>query len=229
VSRHIAAVRAALLAVLLAAFTLLLIGVETHWGPLHRLDVRVTDSLHRVALRHPGEVTWWKAVSLVLHPDVLRVAFAIVAVVFLVKRRWRQAVFVVAVMAGEAVIESIVKLGVGRARPHFTHPVAQSSGNSFPSGHAMTSMAAFALLILLVVRVVHRTVLRVAVTAVSVIAVALVGYSRIALGVHYVSDVLAGWLLGLAWVVACDWVINRRSVQAADRRDPDRLPGTPAY
>lgn len=220
--------RAALLGVLLAAFALLLIAVQTHWGPLHRLDVSVTDSLHRMALRHPGEVTWWKAVSLVLHPDVLRVAFAIVAVAFLVKKRWRQAVFIVAVLAGEAIIESVVKLGVGRARPHFTHPVAQSSGNSFPSGHAMTSMAAFALLVLLTVPAVNRTAAKVAVVVVSVLAVALVGYSRVALGVHFVSDVVAGWLLGLAWVVACDWLVNRRSTQAVDRQDRDRLPGTPA-
>ena len=191
--------RALLPAALVLAFAVLLFLVVTKWGPLHRLDVDAAEDLHRVALDHPGQVDWWRWVSQVLHPDVERIAYAVAAAVLWFAKRARTALFIVIVLAGAALLEFLVKLAVDRDRPVFADPVATATGKSFPSGHALTAVVAFGLLVLLVPRR-----FKIAAAVVGVVAVLLVSYSRLALGVHYVSDVLGGWLLGAAWLVLAE-------------------------
>lgn len=215
--------RTALLAALLLGFALVLLAVELRWGPLHRLDLRVADELNRIERRHPGQVTWWKWISRVLYPDVLRVLAALAALACWLGGRRRAAILVVVAMAGAAVLESAVKRVVDRARPVLAQPVAHAPGAAFPSGHAMTAAVAFGLLVLLVPARRRKPA-----AAVAVVAVALVSFSRLALGVHYLTDVAGAWLLGLAWLVAADWALSRRSTPPAVRRDPDRPRGTPA-
>jgi membrane-associated phospholipid phosphatase len=194
-----------LLAALLVTWTVLLVLVVAEWGPLRRLDLRVAADLHRAALDHPGQLTWWKWVSRVLHPDVERIAWALAAVGLWLAKRVRAAVFVVIVMGGAAVLEAVTKVAVARHRPVFAQAVASAAGKSFPSGHALGAVVAFGLLVLLVSR---RLVLVTAV--VGACAVLLVSYSRLALGVHYLSDVVGGWLLGAAWLLLADWLLADR-------------------
>jgi undecaprenyl-diphosphatase len=204
VGRH-AVPRAALLILVMLGFTALLVIVELKWGPLHRLDLGWAKSLNRTEVADPDQAQWWRAVSDVLSPTVLRVLSALVAAALWLKGQRSVAIFVVVSMAGAAALESVVKVLVGRARPVFPHPVAHAAGASFPSGHAMTSFVAFGLLVLLVAP--RR---RTAAIVLGIVAVALVGFSRLALGVHYLSDVLAGWLLGAAWLIATDWFFQVR-------------------
>jgi undecaprenyl-diphosphatase len=201
----------------LVAFAALLTAVELRWGPLRRLDLRVADDLHRTELRHPGQVSWWKWVSRVLHPDVLRIAAALAALVLWLRRRRRDALLLAAAMAGAWLIETVTKPLVGRDRPVFAHPVAHAPGASFPSGHALTAIVAFGLVMMFVPR--YRWVA----AAVGGAAVILVAFSRLALGVHYLTDVVGAWLLGAAWLIACTWAFNRRrSPRAGVRPSPDR-------
>jgi undecaprenyl-diphosphatase len=223
---------AAPLIALVIAFALVLTVVQLRWGPVHRLDLRLADDLHDVGRRNPAEVTWWRSVSNVLAPDVLRVAAAIAAIALWRRGRGAAALLVVVAMAGAAVLDWGVKAAVARARPTFDNPVAHSSGYAFPSGHALTCTVAFGLLVLLVPA--HRR----RVAAVGVLAVGLVSFSRLALGVHYLTDVVGAWLLGTAWVVAAGWgaaVVERRR-RALSCRSPradepparDRPPGRSA-
>lgn len=207
---------------LLVAWVLLLILVVAEWGPLHRLDLDVADDLHRVAVDHPGQVDWWEWVSRVLHPEVERIAWAIAAVALYLAHRARRALFVVIVMFGEAALDAVTKLAVGRDRPMFDHPVASAAGKSFPSGHALGAVVAFGLVVVLLARR-----FKVATGVVGGVAVLLVSYSRLALGVHYVSDVVGGWLLGVAWLVLAVWLCGDRLLAPSDEPDstgavPDR-------
>jgi undecaprenyl-diphosphatase len=206
---RIAKRRVGLLVSLLVLFGVLLILVATEWGPLHRLDLSVATNLHDIALDHPGQVDFWRWTSRVLHPDVERVAAAVAAIALWFRRRRDAALFIVVVMLAEAVLNSGVKLAVGRDRPVFTDPVAHAAGQSFPSGHALGAFVAFGLLVLLVPR---RW--KLAASVVGALAVSLVSYSRLALGVHYLSDVVGGWLLGAALLVV--------AVAAKLRWDPAR-------
>ena len=219
--------RAALLAALLTGFALVLLAVELRWGPLHRLDLRIVDDLHRSALHHPGAVTWWLWVSRVLNPTVERIAYGVVVVLLMMARRWSTALFVAATMIGEAVLDSATKAIVGRHRPSFVHPVAHAAGAAFPSGHALGATVSFGLLVLLVPR---RW--KPAAAILAVLATGLVSFSRLALGVHFLSDVVAGWLLGGAWLALMAWcaaagLFTLRSPRAPAQPASDPPRGTP--
>jgi undecaprenyl-diphosphatase len=79
---------------------------------------------------------------------------------------------------------------------------------SFPSGHAMTSAAVYLTLGALLMRVSSRRVTRWYCMGVAAMATILVGLSRVYLGVHYPTDVLAGWMIGLSWALLC-WIVER--------------------
>jgi undecaprenyl-diphosphatase len=193
--------RRVVVATLLAAFGLVLLAVETRWQPLHALDHDVAHACYRYGRAHGSYTRFWRAVSRVLHPDVLRVAAALGAAALWLRGRRTDTIFVVLAMAGQAVLETVVKAGVDRARPSFGPPLSVAAGASFPSGHAMTAFVAFGVLVLVVPRG-----LRAAFAALGVVATALVSFARIALSVHYVSDVAGAWLLGCAELLLAYWL-----------------------
>src|SRR6202000_135054 len=88
---------------------------------------------------------------------------------------------------------------VGRLRPVVAHPVAYGNGNSFPSGHALGSIVCYGALFLVFLPAARGTWRRV-LTAVTVTLIAAIGVSRLLLGVHYLSDVLGAWALGITWL-----------------------------
>jgi undecaprenyl-diphosphatase len=121
--------------------------------------------------------------------------------VLLIRRRLRLAVFVVVAMAGAAVLSGVTKTAVHRARPVVKVPIEKVAGGSFPSGHALTSFVALGLLVILLgprLPVAWRALLTVA----AALIVVAVGFSRLILGVHYLTDVLGGWLIGALWLTA---------------------------
>ena len=101
---------------------------------------------------------------------------------------------------GISVIVATAKTLVGRARPDLPFALVDSHGFSFPSGHAAGAAAVGLLCAWMLCRwVVHRWAGQVAVWALAITAIIGIGFSRLYLGVHFVTDVLAGWLLGTAW------------------------------
>lgn len=182
-------------------FTLLASLVLGDWPPLRRLDTAVTDALVGYAADHPAWVRLMTLWTDVFAPMPLRVA-ALLLVVWLVRRGARQlAVWVAVTMAVGGLLGPLFKLLFGRPRPDLPDPVAQAPGLAFPSGHALN--AALAAGVLLVVFLPHAGPAARRVVGAAALLLALVtGFSRVALGVHWTSDVLAGWLLGAAVVAA---------------------------
>lgn len=123
------------------------------------------------------------------------------------RRRWQEAGFAAVALAGSGLLNMALKRLFSRARPDVWPSIAPEPTWSFPSGHAMGSMALLAvLLVLLGTGWRRRTV-----WAAGAVFVVLVGASRIYLGVHYPSDVLAGWAAAVAWVIGSYWLILGRS------------------
>lgn len=175
--------------------------VRTGWMPLADFDLGTVSRLNEWIAHRPGQVWLWKAVSVVGGPSELRVGAALVALGCWRRHRRREAVLIGATMIGAAVLSGGVKLLVARVRPSDGVPVTSADGYAFPSGHALSSIVAAGLVLLLAWPALGRR--RRAGTAAAVIgAVGAVGFSRLALGVHYPSDVLGGWLLGTAWLLA---------------------------
>ena len=119
----------------------------------------------------------------------------------LYRRRVRLAAFVAVTALGSGVLNHLVKSAVDRARPHLSDPVAMAAGKSFPSGHAQAATVGCGILLVIFLPMVgrrHRIWLWVA----AGVVVTAVAFSRVALGVHFVSDVIGGVILGAAWVLA---------------------------
>jgi undecaprenyl-diphosphatase len=184
-----------------AAVGLLVLAVESSWTPLHRLDQTVADDLHTQALGHPDWVHAMTLISDYGSPTVMRVCIAVLVVVLWLRRAHRLALWAAATMIGGAAIDEFLKTVVDRARPVFAHPVAEAPGASFPSGHAFTAALGAGVVLLSVLPLLSRRGRAIAWTIAALVPLA-VGYSRIALGVHWVSDVVAGWLLGVGLLAA---------------------------
>jgi undecaprenyl-diphosphatase len=182
-------------------FGLLLFLVQSSWDPLLDVDEGARDELHGYAAGHPAFVTAMKVVSTAGSAPVYLVAFAALAAWLAWRGRVRLAIFVVVAMAGGSLLNALVKVAVHRARPVLPDPVAHANGLSFPSGHAQSAMVAAGVVLLIFLPALHGAV-RFAAVGLAAVAVLAIGFSRVALGVHFASDVLAGYVLGAAWVAA---------------------------
>jgi undecaprenyl-diphosphatase len=135
------------------------------------------------------------------------VPFEIVFVLVLaVRRHAREAWFAGLALWGSLLLNTPLKLVFERARPALWDPLERHATYSFPSGHAMATATLASVLILLY----WRTRWRWRVVAASLALVALVGLSRVYLGVHYPSDVIGGWAFGVLWTVACFCAVFRQ-------------------
>jgi undecaprenyl-diphosphatase len=217
--RALPAAAAAAVVVLLAGFGVLLVGVLAGNG------ITAADApLDRwLAAHREGWLTGaFEAVTALGSALVLGLlAVAVAAVVGWWVRSWRPVVVCAAAGLGaEALIWGIKGL-VGRPRPPASLAVVHARGASFPSGHALGSAAVVLVAAWLLGRRARRPV-QAGLLGAAVLFLAAVGVSRLYLGVHYLSDVLAGWLLGIAWaaiVVGADLWWRRGDGR---RAPPDR-------
>jgi membrane-associated phospholipid phosphatase len=199
-------------------FGLLLFWVEDKWPPLQGIDDGARDALHTVAVDHRWFVVTMQTLTTIGRWWVYMPVFVVVAGWLVWRRRIRLAVFVAVTVGVSPAINSLVKSAVHRARPVLTDPVAHENGTSFPSGHAQAAVVAYAVLLLVFLPLLRGAARGIAIS-VAVMMVIGIGLSRVALGVHYVSDVLAGYALGAAWVAAMV-----ASFDVWRRRERDRSP-----
>jgi membrane-associated phospholipid phosphatase len=202
-------------------FGLLLFLVQDKWRPLARADAGARDDLHAYAVQHGRFVTVMRSLS-TLGSTGVWVAVFVVVVCWLIWRRLRRlALFVLVAVAGSSLLNQVVKLAVNRSRPVLPNPVARANGMSFPSGHAQAAIVGYTVLILVFVPFLHGAWRHMS-AVVAALLVLGIGFSRIALGVHYVSDVLAGYALGAAWVAAMTAAFNTwRAERGHPKADPN--------
>jgi len=169
------------------------------------LDNRIADELHEHATRPLTE--FFEAVTTLGNGIVLAGVAAIAAYLLARRRYYAEAVLMVLAYVGAEVLSYSLKLAFRRDRPFFTDPLATVSTYSFPSGHATVSVAVYGALCLVLVRRLTGPA-RLVCFAAAVLLVSLIGFSRLYLGVHFLSDVLAGFSVGLAWLALCVVVLD---------------------
>ncbi|KOU38338.1 phosphatase PAP2 family protein [Streptomyces sp. WM6378] len=212
--RPVTLFRAGLVCSLLAG--VLLVLVVAQWGPLMALDRAVADGLHRRAVADPGlthvnrVLTDW-----VWDPWAMRALLAVAVGVLLWRGERLLALWVAATSGLGTAVQQGLKAAVDRDRPRWPDPVDSAGYAAFPSGHALSVTVAFGLLVWLLALHGAGRRARTAVPVIGVVSALGVGFTRLFLGVHWLSDVVGGWLIGLAVVTLSAaahrrWVLNRR-------------------
>jgi undecaprenyl-diphosphatase len=182
-----------------AVFALLLILVRVQWAPLESVDHGAAASINSLIAGNATLVAVVKAVTWLGSNGVLWTVIGAAAIILALRKRWRLAVYLLVTGAGALTLDPILKSLVGRLRPVVAHPIAHGTGDSFPSGHSLGSIVCYGAVLLVFLPATRgrwRTVFR----AVIVALVALIGISRILLGVHYLSDVVGAWAVGITWL-----------------------------
>jgi undecaprenyl-diphosphatase len=178
-----------------------------------------TSSLDRavlLALRAPGDPSnpigpeWLEQAARDItglggHPVLLLVTIATVIYLLLSGKR-HAALLVLVAVGGGMLLSSLLKIGFARPRPDLVPHGARVYTASFPSGHAMLSAVTYLTLGALLARVEQRRRIKAFLLGVAILLTILIGLSRVYLGVHWPSDVLAGWCSGAAWASLC-WFI----------------------
>ena len=137
-------------------------------------------------------------------PPVIAGVALVSAIVGLFWRKVRGAAWTLPIaVIGAGLIIQGVKLVIKRPRPSFFAPLLHESGFSFPSGHSLIAMVVYGLLGYFALHLFRNAWARLAVRVVTVLVVVAIGASRVYVGVHYPTDVLAGWVAGIPWLIAC--------------------------
>lgn len=205
-------------AIIAVALIFLKLASEVSEGETQKFDERLLLSLRKA--EDPGTPigpAWLKAAALDVTalggPTVLALVVAAVTGFFLLQRLYKNALFVFVASSGGWYLNNALKALFARPRPEVVPHLREVASLSFPSGHALTSAVVYLTLGALLMRVAQGRLVKWYCMIVAMLATFIVGASRVYLGVHYPTDVLAGWLVGLAWAFIC--VLLER---AAERR-----------
>ncbi len=172
----------------------------------------------------PVPVGFWEACTF-LGAEILVLIGIALFLAAAVSRRVHLAIIVALVLIAGALFTEVVKELVARPRPT-ANPLVSAPGYSFPSGHTLNSTVTYGILALVAWRSRLSLAVRRAVLILAVILPVLIGLSRIALGVHWPTDVLAGWLAGVAFVALAATLV--RLTRALERDLPGPAAGVPA-
>ncbi|WP_423142815.1 phosphatase PAP2 family protein [Parablastomonas sp. CN1-191] len=159
---------------------------------------------------------------------LLRHLFALGAIAALLFLRLRREALVLAgTIIGGWVLDSLAKHVVGRARPTIVPHLTEAAGTSFPSGHAFNSAVVYIAIALAFAAMSPRQSVRITLIASAIALTLLIGLSRVWLGVHWPSDVAAGWLGGAGWAFAASALLHKPAKAAAEKAAASLEAATP--
>jgi undecaprenyl-diphosphatase len=170
-------------------------------SPIVRVDRALAASLHVSAT--PLGIEVFRFITFFGGTPGLYIVSTIVALVLIWRRRRLLAIGWLVAMVGVAVLNTALKLAFLRPRPSFEAPHEVAAGWSFPSGHAMATFVAAGMLAYFGVMVARRAPLRASILLAALTWTVAMGFSRLYLGVHYLSDVVGGFAAGTVWLSAC--------------------------
>lgn len=166
--------------------------------PLTRVDVQVSNWLHDH--RNPPLTAVMLAVTNV-HATIPASLFAALFIIYLLRKgRRRWAATVLLTVGGGGLLNAGLKLVFQRQRPYFEDPILRLTSYSFPSGHTMTATIVYGVLAAYLISNTESTGKRFVIIVLASFMTALVGFTRVYLGAHYLTDVLAAIVEGLVWL-----------------------------
>jgi len=209
--------------VAMVVYAVMWVGYCQSWTWLHRVDGSSLSAAYDIGIKHPAWVRFWAGVSFALGPVPLRLLGMVAAVAAAMRRHVRAALVLLSCGPLNGFVTSAAKGLANRPRP--STALVAASGASFPSGHALEATAALLALLTFLLPMMSRLLGRVAI-AVTALSLLSVGIARVALNVHYPSDVLAGWSLGYLYFLLCLLAFRPwKNVRIAGGERPSELAG----
>jgi undecaprenyl-diphosphatase len=218
-----------LLVVVAITFVVLNLAGEVLEGDTQYFDERILASLRKADDPSiPVGPRWLSLaaedITALGSATVLGLTVVVVVGFLVLKGLFRNAAFVLVASAGGWLLNDLLKAIFARPRPSVVPHLREVFTLSFPSGHALTSAVVFLTLGALLMHVAERPIVKFYCLAVAVAATMLIGATRVYLGVHYPTDVLAGWMFGTSWALLC-WlllrVLDRRGGLRAERANAE--------
>lgn len=192
-----------------------------------QVDMAVANALHEAAT--PGGIAFLSFYTFLGGGTALTVLALAVAAVLLVRRERVLAIGWIIASAGGAALNGGLKALFERPRPSFAEPIHVTGGWSFPSGHAMGTFIIIGMLSYIIFIHVRSRGLRLLLVAATMVWVTLMGFSRMYLGVHYLSDVIAGFAAGTVWLAGCISGVEVARRRWSGRPSPEQpVPEPPA-
>lgn len=171
---------------------------EQEW--LTTVDAALANELYARAT--PDSTSFFLFISL-FGSQIVFILTLIVAAYYAWRRYWLHLGIWLVALAGGELLNLLLKELFARARPVFDAPLVVELNYSFPSGHAMMSMIAYGMLAYFLIASVRNPIARILIVFMAALAVILIGISRLYLGVHFLSDVVAGFAAGGLWLATC--------------------------
>ena len=179
-----------------------------------QIDLALANELHRNIAGSPATIERFEFISL-FGFEVLLVLGIVIALFFLIRKQWFYLLIWIITLVGGNLLNTLIKVVFARPRPVFVDPVVLANSFSFPSGHSMLSFITYGMAAYLICLNVKNSLIRILVIFAAIMAVLLIGISRMYLGVHYLSDVVGGFAAGAVWLVSCITAIRVYRYRAA--------------
>ena len=176
----------------------LLIYLHYHLTGFHKIDYLLPNDLYRHS--SPRLTAFMRLLTTIGSPTWVPVWCLIAIGVLLFRKRWGEAIGLFASEIGGLLINQIAKASFKRERPNWSWLFVHEKNYSFPSGHAMLGIITFGTIAFLLCRYYHNRAVRAAIVVFTTLLIFGIGFSRVYLGAHFPSDILAGWIAGGVWL-----------------------------
>lgn len=213
------------LALAIALFGFLKLASEVSEGDVFAIDKSILRGLRTAQdAAVPIGPAWLKTAMIdftALGGVAVLTLITVLAVGYLIAaRKTATSSFVAASIAGGAILSAVIKSALARPRPELVPHLVHVTSPSFPSGHAMNSAIVYMTLAVLLARSEKRRRVQIYLICVAIALSLIIGCSRVFLGVHWPSDVLAGWVVGASWASLCSLIarqlLRKRKIERDD-------------
>ncbi|MBB6022050.1 undecaprenyl-diphosphatase [Paenibacillus sp. JGP012] len=196
-----------LLAAALSLCAFIGIALSISDNQIHRFDDVLISWIQ--GMESPGMTRWMQFFTWIgSGRQVVIITILAMLVLYLYLGHRRELLFLASVLVGSTLLNALLKVAFGRARPTI-HRIIEISGYSFPSGHSMASFSLYGGLAFLIWKHIPSFTGRVFMMVASAAFILTIGMSRIYLGVHYPSDVVGGYFISGCWLFTCIWFYRR--------------------
>ncbi len=168
-------------------------------GPFERLDIQGSQSLHALAVAAPVTVVRVMQIGGFLGQWMLVLFALAIGITWWRLHAWRELSMLIAGVGGGEILFQILSNVIGRQRPRFVDPLEQLTVPGFPSGHTISSVLFYGLLLYVFVPRIRSLAWRALAILVGALLILWIAYSRVFMGDHYPTDVISGAAVGLAW------------------------------